>query len=164
MFHIQFRESDLCWISHKPFLHSFLLRSVIREMLRLEKALDECLERLKSRVEYDYYDDDFDELDSIASGGVGSTVASMSNRAVRFTVQERRVERLQAELGRVERENAMLREEVSVLKRKLQCYDGTASEEKKGDGKEQFPGRVELSEGGVWNVVKQLNFEVTAKR
>jgi len=127
-------------------------------MLRLEKALDECLERLKSRIEYDFYDDDMDEVDSIASGGVGSTVASMSNRAVRFSVQERKVERLQVELGRLEKENAKLREEVSFLKRKLHGDEAETAEEKKGDEKDDFPGRVELSEGVVWNVVKQLNF------
>ncbi len=127
-------------------------------MLRLEKALDECLEKLKSRIDHDDYDDDFD-LDSIASGGVGSTVASASNRAVKFSVQERKVERLQSELGRVERENAKLRDEVSVLKRKLLGDHVADSEEKKGDEKDEFPGRVELSEGSVWNVVKQLNFD-----
>lgn len=142
--------TDLC---------SFLTFSVIREMLRLEKALDECLEKLRSRLDEDIYDDEFDELDSITSGGVGSTSASMSNRVVRFTVQERQVERLRADVGRLEKENAMLREEVKRLKRGIiGVEDDAISEEKKGD-EPSFPGRVELSERGVWNVVKQLNFQ-----
>lgn len=127
-------------------------------MIRLEKALDECLERLKSRLESDFHDD-YDDLDSIASGGMASTTASLSNRVVRFTVQERQVERLQAELTRVEKENAILREEVIDLKRRLLGGgdDDNVQEEKKGEDKEI--GRVELSERGVWNVVKQLNFQ-----
>jgi len=131
---------------------------VIRDMLRLEKALDECLESLKSRLNRDFAYDDFDELDSIASGGVGSTNASMTNRVVRFAVQERQVEKLQVELIKVEKENAMLREEVVMLKKRF--LEQEPSEEKKGE--EQEFNRVELSERGVWNVVKQLNFEKTA--
>lgn len=128
-------------------------------MTRLEKALDECLDRLKSRLN-DFYDD-FDELDSIASGGVNSTSASLSNRVVRFTVQERQVERLQAELTRAEKENAVLREEVLDLKQRLLAHgDGSVDEEKKGEEKE-VPS-VELSERGVWNVVKQMGSECTS--
>lgn len=130
-------------------------------MLRLEKALDECLENLKGRLNQDFAYDDYDELDSIASGGVASSSASMSNRVVRFSVQERQVETLQTELSKVERENATLREEVMSLKRRFLAKDEDVTEEKKGDEKE-FIARVELSERGVWNVVKQLNFEKTA--
>jgi hypothetical protein len=136
---VQGHTSRIYLLVSNHTLCAFLLRSVIREMLRLEKSLDECLERLKSRIETDFYDD-LDDVDSIASGGVGSTVASMSNRVVRFTVQERRVERMQAELVKLEKENAMLREEVTVLKRRLLCDHGDDSEEKKGDEKDEFPG------------------------
>jgi hypothetical protein len=139
--------------------NSIPLYSVIRDMLRLENALDECLESLKSRLDRDfsYRYDDFDDY-SIASGGVGSASASMSNRVVRFTVQERQVEKLQAELAKVERDNVMLREEVAILKRRFLPQDEAVSEEKKGEDKEF--NRVELSdERGVWNVVKQLNFQ-----
>ena len=137
----------------------FLLCSVIRDMLRLEKALDECLESLKSRLDRDFAYDDFDELDSITSGGAGSTGASLSNRIVRFTVQERKVAALQAELTKVETENAKLREEVMALKSATLAPDVDATEHKKGES--NVVNRVALSERGVWNVVKQLTFETS---
>ena len=152
-------SNDEFIILYLPSLDRVLPQSVIREMLRLEKALDECLDRLRSRINDDFFDEDMDDLDSITSGGMGSATASMSNRVVRFTVQERQVERLQADVRRLEKENAILRDEILDLKRRfLGDQDVLCSEEKKGDDRD-FPGRVALSEGGVWNVVKQHNFE-----
>lgn len=106
-------------------------------MIRLEKALDECLERLKSRFDSDILDDG-DDLDSIASSGIGAaTTASLSNRVVRFTVQERQVERLKQELKRMEKENLALRQQISELKKLQSSEDGVLLEEKKGDERQQ---------------------------
>lgn len=140
----------------QSYTYTSLPYSVIRDMIRLEKALDECLERLKGRLNDDFHDD-FDELDSIASGGFGSTSVGVNTRVVRFSVQERKVEKLQAELSKIENENARLRQEVLELKRRLLAADDE-SEEKKREDKEVISSpssRLELSERQVWNVVKQ---------
>jgi len=126
----------------------------------MEKALDECLERLKGRLETDFYDD-FDDLDSIASAGVGSATASLSNRVVRFTVQERQVEKLQAKLSEVEKENAMLRDEVIGLKNRLLALGDDDDTEEENKGEDTTFAHIELSERGGWNTVKQLAFTNT---
>ena len=122
-------------------------------MIRIEKALDECLEKLKGRLNNDFHDD-FDDLDSIASGGLGSTNASINTRVVRFSVEERRFEKLQAENCKLEEDNARLRQEVMELKRRLLGED--ESEEKKREDKEMASAgrRLELSERDVWSLVK----------
>jgi cell division protein FtsB len=122
-------------------------------MIRIEKALDECLEKLKGRLNNDFHDD-FDDLDSIASGGLGSTSASINTRVVRFSVEERRFEKLQAENSKLEEDNARLRQEINELKRKLLGED--ESEEKKREDKDMAPTgrRLELSERDVWSIVK----------
>jgi hypothetical protein len=126
-------------------------------MIRLEKALDECLEHLKSRCQKLHPDTDMsetDDLDSIASGSVGVGTLSLRNRVVRFGGQEREVERLRQKLTRKEQENVDLRQQVTELKRILGHDDEIHpnGEEKKVEDK------VELSEGGVWNLVRKLNF------
>eukprot|EP00934_Nitzschia_sp_Nitz4_P004631 Nitzschia sp. Nitz4//scaffold181_size46380//4021//6696//NITZ4_007169-RA/size46380-processed-gene-0.19-mRNA-1//1//CDS//3329539486//4621//frame0 len=105
---------------------------VIRDMIRLEKALDECLERLKSRfADSDVFDGD--ELDSIASSSVGPASLT-TTRVVRFTVQEQQVERLKSELSRVEQENQALREQLAMLQSNPSNQGETFMvEEKKGD-------------------------------
>ncbi len=106
-------------------------------MIRLEKALDDCLERLKGRLNNDFHDD-FDDMDSIASGGLGSTSASInSTRVVRFSVQERKVEQLRTELSKAAKENAKLREELAELKKRLLVDDDL--EEKKRDDNKMVP-------------------------
>jgi len=131
---------------------------VIRDMIRLEKALDECLEKLKGRLNNDFHDD-YDDVDSIASGGLGSTSGSGSipnTRIVRFSVEDRRVEKLQAEVSRLEEENARLRQQVHDFQRKMVAADD--SEEKKHEDKDMvLPSSrrpQELSERHVWSVVK----------
>lgn len=120
-------------------------------MLRLEKALDECLEQLKVRFEMDTHDD-LDDLDSIASSGLGSHGASLSRTSVvRFTSQQHEVERLRLELSRVERENASLREQVESLRRVGPNGEAKEEEKKNEDGEAR---RVELTERDVWRVVK----------
>ena len=125
-------------------------------MIRLEKALDECLEKLKVRLNNDYQDD-FDDVDSIASGGVGSGSASITNtRLVRFSVEDRRVEKLQAEVSQLEDENARLRQELDEFKRRMIAADD--SEEKKHEDKDMVVpssrGRPQELSEHVWSVVK----------
>jgi hypothetical protein len=136
-------------------------------MVRLEKGLDECLERLKERCqklrpELDVYADD--DLDSIASSTRGSvSMTTASGRVVRFGSQEGAVERLRKKLASTEQESASLKQQVKELQALLGLLpeamknQENSEEEKKLDDKEQDH-RIPLSEGGVWNLVRQLNF------
>jgi len=128
----------------------------LRYMLRLEIALDEGVERLKSRIqELGPGPDDFDDLESIASC---STVAmSRTNRTVRFAMPSRQVDSLQKKLASVELENSMLRREVEELRRRLSDSiksDGSqTTEEKKEEESDGVPSVI-LNEGNVFNLVR----------
>jgi regulator of replication initiation timing len=126
-------------------------------MVRLERSLDDCLERLKIRCQKlrpDTDMSDIDDLDSITSGRVDLHGSSLRKPVVRFAGQEREVERLKAKLASVEKENISLRQEVSELKG-LVGHDDTQQigEEKKADHGETD--LVELSEGGIWHLVRK---------
>jgi len=134
---------------------------VIRYMLRLEISLDEGVERLKSRVQQlgpDY--DEFDDLDSIASGGTANALAlSRSNRAVRFSAPSRQVETLEHKLSSMELENDMLRRELEELRIRLsgknKIDESQTPEDQKSEEKNDTPS-VALSEGNVFNLVRGL--------
>jgi hypothetical protein len=140
-------------------------------MIRLEKALDQCLAELKNRChelhpEVEMNEDD--DLESIASStresfSVSLSVADTSTRMAHFGASHsRQVETLRNKLVKVENENFSLREQVRFLQSQLAEHVGDnvgsksshlASEEKKNEG--ETLSRVQLSEGSVWNLVKQ---------
>jgi predicted RNase H-like nuclease (RuvC/YqgF family) len=136
-------------------------------MVRLEKGLDECLERLKERCqklhpELDVYADD--DLDSIASSSRGSvSMATASGRVVRFGSQEGAVARLRKKLASTEQESASLKQQVKELQALLGLLpkavknQENSEEEKKLEDKEQEQRRA-MSEGGVWHLVRHLKF------
>ncbi|CAJ1941726.1 unnamed protein product [Cylindrotheca closterium] len=79
--------------------------SVIRDMIRLEKSLDECLDNLKVRcsklhVEIDM--SDTDDLDSIASSSASLNAISLRRSSVRFG-HHSEIERLKKKLSQVGR-------------------------------------------------------------
>jgi len=126
-------------------------------MIRLEKSLDECLESLKRRWQDLGPEPDMsetDDLDSITSNSVSGHSVGLRSRVVRFGSNGRELERLKSRLARAEKDNISLRQQIVDLKRQL--GQETSSEEKKLD--EQEKDRVELSEGGVWGLVKKLKF------
>jgi regulator of replication initiation timing len=143
-------------------LTEFLLWfSVIRDMVRLERALDDSLEHLKIRCQTLRPDTDMsdtDDLDSITSSRLGLHGSISRKPVVRFAGQEREVEQLKAKLANVEKENISLRQEVSELK-DIVGHDDTQqnSEEKKAD--HGVTDLVELSEGGIWHLVRKMNFK-----
>ena len=98
-----------------------------------------------------------DDLDSIASGSFVPR-ASMRTRVVRFAGQEREVQRLREKLSKAENENSVLRQQVRELSRLLGRDVPEMDEEKKADEKDSKGQEFELSEGGVWNLVRRLNF------
>jgi hypothetical protein len=145
------------------FLHhlNFFLCSVIRDMIRLEKSLDVCLERLKSRcsqLNVDADMSDTDDLDSIASGSLGAR-----RSIVRFAGHHREVERLTQKLSKVEVENRDLRQQVreleTLLGRKSKDGGVDGEEEKAEEEKLQKEGqaRPELSEGRIWGILRKID-------
>ena len=134
--------------------------SVIRNMLRFEKSLDVCLNRLEERYRDLHPEIDWsthDEIESIASAS-GSYPASSITSRVRFGVngqvgQERKAEKLRTKVISLETENQKLRQQLQQMEKlmKLQNRDNdSGKEEKKG----QDEGSVAMTEGEVWNLVR----------
>ena len=172
-------------VSRRSILHKYLstyclfrdfaavwTESVIKDMIRLEAALDECLARLKERCRELQTDVDWaaDDLDSIASSttSVHQTQHQPHHskpRVVRFARQDRECERLRVKLSKMEQENMDLKHQVQQMQALLK-QNGfpdvrfqKKDEEKKQDEKERgVPESVQLTEGGVWNLVHQLGF------
>ena len=146
--------------------------SVIKDMIRLEAALDECLARLKERCRELQTDVDWaaDDLDSIASSttSVHQTQHQPHHskpRVVRFARQDRECERLRVKLSKIEQENMDLKHQVQQMQALLKqngfpdVVFQKKDEEKKQEEKERgVPDSVQLTEGGVWNLVHQLGF------
>jgi hypothetical protein len=133
-------------------------------MVRLERALDVCLERLKARCSKLCPEGDMsetDDVDSLASGSYGRismNIPSFSrSRVVRFGGEEKEVESLLRRLTKSEEENRTLRRKVDDLQNLLgQSGDRKCVDEKKSEDSDP---KTELSEGGVWNLVRRLNFD-----
>lgn len=114
--------------------------SVIRDMIRLEKSLDECLEHLKNRcsklhVEIDM--SDADDLDSIASSSTNLNAISLRRSSVRFG-HHSEIDRLNKKLFNLENENQDLRTKLKELERILRSNvdkKQDLDEEKNADGK-----------------------------
>jgi cell shape-determining protein MreC len=160
------------------------IESALRDMLRLEKSLDEGLDQLKARLQELRPELDLseaaedDDVESIASSTV-HTHAQYTNggRFVRFTASSasaREVERLQNNLSRAEEENRHLRQEAKELRDiltrsgvRLEDYDLALTavardpkanfvDEKESDGSSRGLSVPAMihSEGGVFNLVR----------
>ena len=141
-------------------------------MMRLEKSLDECLERLKGRctsLNGDAELSDTDDLDSIASGTASINTFGVRKSVLRFAGHHRQVERLSETISKLERENDNLRHQVKELKMLLgiptrnesEKEDEEEEEEKKATedtktAKEDF-GQIRLSEKKVWTLLRNLD-------
>lgn len=97
--------------------------SVVRDMIALERALDESLDRLKKRMQEVRPEADMseealdDELDSVASSTMnGLNALHHATRTVRFGPTSRDVEILKKKLSLLENENLALRNEIARLK------------------------------------------------
>jgi len=136
--------------------------SAIRDMIRLEKSLDECLEHLKIRcsklhVEIDM--SDADDLDSIASSSASLNAISLRRSSVRFG-HHSEIERLNRKVSKLEGENQDLRKKLKELERILPSnVDLKKDEEKKIDCKLEIEGREaqDISEGRVWDILRDLD-------
>mmetsp|Transcript_25997 Transcript_25997/g.36443 ORF Transcript_25997/g.36443 Transcript_25997/m.36443 type:complete len:858 (+) Transcript_25997:1-2574(+) len=88
----------------------------IKDMTRLEIALDDCLNRLDQRFKTLIPESEYDEIDSIASSSLVTT--SISNR-VRFIGAGRESERLKAKVISLERENVDLKKRLEEMEQRL---------------------------------------------
>jgi predicted acylesterase/phospholipase RssA len=141
--------------------------NAIRDMIRLEKALDECVGRLEGHM--DRHDGDWsnqDEIDSIASG---SGLASSSARVkiigrppIGFTSRGFvEADRNRRRMMLLEDENRKLRDELVKLKSLLPGVDTVEADDEsklESDGPVPLPVAASLSEGSegaVWSIVLQ---------
>lgn len=139
--------------------------SVIRDMIRLEKSLDDCLERLKTRcsklhVETDI--SDADDLDSIASSGPSVGVVGLQRNGVRFAGQHLEVERLKKKVSKLEDENQDLKKKLQEAESFLRSKVGKkheAEEKNEVDGKQEIEeeNSKKISEGRVWDIFRDLD-------
>lgn len=102
--------------------------NAIRDMIRLEKLLDDCLARLDSRLRSMNPDVDWsihDDVDSIASSAVNlsssSRVRIVGRPPVSFSV-DRSATILRRRVTGLEEENQQLRDELEKLRHTLDSY------------------------------------------
>jgi hypothetical protein len=98
--------------------------NVIRDMIRLEKALDDCLSRLEARIRAMHPESEWSTNDDIESIESSSIFASSAGHRVRIvgrpsngaTLRDRDNERLRRLVSGLERENQKLRDELERLR------------------------------------------------
>lgn len=141
--------------------------NAIRDMIRLEKAVDDCLHRLEERMraispelEWSLHDD----VESIASG---SAVAS-SSRNVRIVgrpplaavssfrglgMVDRESERMRKRMTALELENDKLRQELERLRQTVGIPKSESRDEGDDRDDERRPTLSDGSEGAIWGFV-----------
>ncbi|KAG7348548.1 patatin-like phospholipase [Nitzschia inconspicua] len=132
---------------------------VIRDMISLERALDEALDSLRGRLRELRPDTDLstdlddDEVDSIASSIMNALNAPHRfARTVRFDTSSREIDVLKKKLSLMQQENQTLKDEVIRLK-SLIGHSDMASEEKKDDDTKNNSAQIR-SEGGVLKFIR----------
>jgi predicted acylesterase/phospholipase RssA len=143
-----------------PFLNA------IRDMLRLEKALDDCLARLEGRMRClhpDFERSNTDDVESIsssvaASSGGGHRVRIVGPPPIGMSLRE--TERMRQKVTGLEHENESLRQEIRRLQKLLteQGLDaGRMVIETRQERNERGSERSLLSEGSegaIWNLMR----------
>lgn len=133
-------------------------------MIRLEKSLDECLERLKARCSKIHVDTDMsdtDDLDSIASSSASLNAIGIRRSSVRFG-HHSEIERLNRKVTKLEDENQDLRKKLKELEtfwRSNVNKKQDSGEEKKIDSKLEVESEKaqDISEGRVWEILRDLD-------
>lgn len=146
--------------------------NAIRDMIRLEKVLDDCLARLDARMRTLHPDVDWSNHDDIDSIESSSVVASSSANRVRIigrpsssgmSMRDRDADRLRSMVSGLERENLLLREEMERLKANLKQNGEESTIESRQEKDERESQNVtsgeraslsEGSEGAIWNLVR----------
>jgi len=148
--------------------------NTIRDIIRLEKSLDDCLARLEARIRVMNPDMDWtshtDDIESIASSsnmpGSANRVRIVGRPALGLVSRDRDAEHLLQKVKGLERENndlehvnQQLREELERLKKQFkENDDGEGSTD--GQESHETETRTPLSdgsEGAVWNLVRNAS-------
>mmetsp|Transcript_12867 Transcript_12867/g.18900 ORF Transcript_12867/g.18900 Transcript_12867/m.18900 type:complete len:817 (+) Transcript_12867:168-2618(+) len=120
--------------------------NVIADMLRLERALDNCLDRLQERQRV--LRPDWDDMDSITSA------PSVSAKGVRFSAtSSRAAERLKQKVVFLERENFALKVKLEEMQRIVDGDIDLGEENKVCDGDSEATS-VPLTEKTLWNLIR----------
>lgn len=146
--------------------------NAIRDMIRLEKSLDDCLARLESRMRMLNPEIDWsihDDIESIESGSIGANVPSSGSLRVRIsgrppiggTLRDREPEKLRRRICCLEQENQKLQDELERLQHVM--VNGSkpetilSNDDEKGSQNTAATGKTAMSdgsEGAVWNIVR----------
>jgi hypothetical protein len=142
--------------------------NAIRDMIRLEKALDDCLARLEAQIRTINPEVDWSTHDDIESIESCSNVASSSILRVRIVgrpsnglaVRDVDTERLRRRVGGLELENQQLRDELEQLRNSVKLSYTTESRQQRDEldrliGSTERATLSEGSEGVVWNLVRR---------
>lgn len=142
--------------------------NAIRDMIRLEKALDDCLHRLEDRVRSIAPDFDWSTQDDVESIASSTAHASSAGRQVKIvgkpplgvSVRDRDAERMKKKMIALEQENQKLRHQLAEMISRLEKANGDSNEIH--DGKNESIGRSaptasvsDGSEGAVFNLVRR---------
>lgn len=132
--------------------------NVIRNMLRFEKSLDICLNRLEERYRDLHPEIDWsthDEIESIASASGSYHNSSISR--VRFgghVGQERKAEKLRTKVISLESENQKLKQQLQQMEKLLSINGVKGNKDKDSDKEETNSKDAVLTEGELWNLVR----------
>jgi hypothetical protein len=140
--------------------------NAIRDMIRLEKTLDDCLARLEGRIRMLNPESDWSTHDEIESIESSSVIASSSIHRVRIlngsTMRDRDADQLRRKVVGLEQENQQLREELEKLKRNV-------NEAESHDEIDQpivlDSDKITISDGSereVWNLVRSAATSTTS--
>lgn len=119
--------------------------NVIGDMIRLERALDICLDRLQARQQV--LRPDWDDMDSITS--VPSVAAA---KGVRFSSTNREAERLKQKVIVLERENFALKLKLEEMQKAIDGDNGI--EEKKLHDGDSKVASLPLTEKTLWDLIR----------
>ena len=143
--------------------------NAIRDMIRLEKVLDDCLARLEGRIRSMNPESDWSTHDDIESIESSSVVAAGSMHRVRIigrppTQPNWDAERLRKKVLGLERENELLREQLEKLQGSFKI-PSSSSESIVDVDTDADADKVTLldgSEGEVWNLVRSAETTCTS--
>ncbi len=141
--------------------------NVIRDMIRLEKVLDDCLARLEGRIRSMNPESDWSTHDDIESIESSSVVAAGSMHRVRIIGQPNgEAERLRKKVIGLERENEILREQLEKLQGSFKISslstDSTGIVDADVDADADKMTLLDGSEGEVWNLVRSAETTCTS--
>jgi hypothetical protein len=146
--------------------------NAIRDMIRLEKSLDDALARLEARLRTLNPDVDWSNHDDIDSIESSSIIASSSTNRVRIIgrpptglTRDRDYDRLRRRISGLERDNQQLRDETERLQKQLKQYGEESTNELRQEEEEResqntvttgITSLSEGSEGAIFNLVRSL--------